>query len=382
MSEVPNHATSFDRDEGTVPSGRIAQKTLVTAGAAPASALQVDFQLAGLPCVLYQCGLDLIVSAISPNASELIGIRPESILGKRALWQERLLPADRIRLYSKLEHLAQSETASETHRINNDQGLLVWVSHSFRKWSCDGETIIRGCIVPLATADLACALDAGLIHQFVHRIGNHFQLIHLLIDSLRRKVSNLDEYEELQKTVDRAVEFTRSFLRYSQSPVLNASVEIGELLRSLIQSWAPHFNENNVAVESLFHQSLDVASVIADPVLLEAAFGSVLQNALDATKHGDRLVIDGRTERLGTGGGSIARIVITDSGKGMAKEEVAKAAVPFTTTKRDGDGLGLSSAVRTIEMHGGVVTISSEPGRGTKVEIVLPVHSVAGCSVR
>ncbi len=381
MSRYPNHASTMNQDGDTL-AGNIAHKKLVAVGTEPATALQVDGQLANIPCVIYECGLDLTVNSISPNAFELIGIRAKSVLGKRALWQDRLVPSDRTRLYSKLSHLKELEAASETHRITNDLGLPVWVAHSFRKIGRDRDTTICGCMVPLTPADRASALDSGVINQFVHRIGNHFQLINLLIDSLKRKVSNLDEVETLQATVDRAVEFTRSFSQYSQPPVLNASVELGELLHSLIQSWAPHFRVNNVAIESVFHESFKAASVAADPFLLDFAFGSVLQNALDATKSGDRLVIDARTEMHGAAGGSVARILIVDSGNGMDKEQLAAATVPFNTTKRDRDGLGLSAAVRIVEMHGGVVNLMSQPGRGTEVEIILPVGAVAECSDR
>jgi signal transduction histidine kinase len=376
----PNHASNATNQDWETPTGRFVLKQLEAGGPRDATATQIESQVSGIPCVIYECRPDLVLKMISPTVFELIGIRPENLLGKSALWQERLLSSDQARLVSKLNLLAGSDVASETHRIINDRGLPVWVAHSFRKVREDNHTAIRGCIVPLVTVDRLSVLDSGVADQFVHRIGNHFQLINLLIDSLKRKVSDLDEFEDLQRTIERAVDFTRSFTRYNQPPVLSASVKLGELLSSLVQSWAPHFHENDVAIEGAFHRSLDDASITGDPFLLDFAMGSILQNALDATPNGGRVIIDGRIEVLRTGGSSVARMVITDTGKGMDKDEVAKAVIPFNTTKREHDGLGLSSALRIIEMHGGVVNITSEPGRGTEVKIVLPVDRAARCS--
>jgi signal transduction histidine kinase len=378
----PNHASNATtQDWGDTRTGSFVLKQLA-AVSREATAAQIESQVNTIPCVIYECCPDLVLKTISPTVLELIGIRPENLLGKPALWEERLLPSDQPRLVSKLNLLAGSDVASEIHRIINDRGLPVWVAHSFRKFREDNHTVIRGCILPLVTAERLSVSDSRVADQFVHRIGNHFQLINLLIDSLKRKVSDLEEFEDLQRTIERAVDFTRSFSRYSQPPVLNAPVKLGELLSSLLQSWAPHFRENDVAIEGAFHRSLDDASVTGDSFLLDFALGSILQNALDATQNGDRLIIDGRIDALRTGGGSVARILITDTGKGMDKDEVAKAVIPFNTTKREHDGLGLSSAVRIIEMHGGVVNITSEPGRGTKVQIVLPVDNLAKCADR
>jgi nitrogen-specific signal transduction histidine kinase len=59
----------------------------------------------------------------------------------------------------------------------------------------------------------------------------------------------------------------------------------------------------------------------------------------------------------------------------MDADVLSKAAAPFVTSKRDQHGLGLSAAVRVIEIHGGALKISSTLGVGTQVEISLPTAS-------
>jgi signal transduction histidine kinase len=66
-------------------------------------------------------------------------------------------------------------------------------------------------------------------------------------------------------------------------------------------------------------------------------------------------------------------IVIADTGEGIAREDLDKIFDPFYTTKTGGSGLGLAIAYRIVEDHGGVIGVSSEPGKGTQFRIRLPM---------
>jgi len=66
-------------------------------------------------------------------------------------------------------------------------------------------------------------------------------------------------------------------------------------------------------------------------------------------------------------------IVIADTGTGIAQEYLDKIFDPFFTTKTGGSGLGLAIAYRIVEDHGGVIGVSSEPGKGTQFRIRLPM---------
>ena len=66
---------------------------------------------------------------------------------------------------------------------------------------------------------------------------------------------------------------------------------------------------------------------------------------------------------------------ITDSGLGMDESTTGKATHPFFTTRAKGTGLGLAIAQRSVEAHGGTLSITSAPGTGTRVRIALPVDA-------
>ncbi len=64
---------------------------------------------------------------------------------------------------------------------------------------------------------------------------------------------------------------------------------------------------------------------------------------------------------------------VADSGIGMNEEIRSKLFRPFFTTKEDGNGLGLATAKKIIEAHGGTILVESTPGEGTKFEVIIPL---------
>ncbi|HYZ39211.1 MAG TPA: ATP-binding protein, partial [Stellaceae bacterium] len=132
----------------------------------------------------------------------------------------------------------------------------------------------------------------------------------------------------------------------------------------------------------------DLSPIRIDPNQLELALLNLAVNARDAMPLGGRLTIAARSERVsgngatGLGPGDYVIIAVEDTGDGMDAETLRRATEPFFTTKGQGtsSGLGLSMVDGLVAQSGGAVRISSQPGRGTKVELWLPiagVHEVA-----
>jgi signal transduction histidine kinase len=103
----------------------------------------------------------------------------------------------------------------------------------------------------------------------------------------------------------------------------------------------------------------------ADRDLLESALENIVRNAVEATRESG----DVRLETKRTENGIVVRVV--DTGSGMDARQRDRAFEDFFTTKESGSGLGLSFARRVMVAHRGDVTLVSEKGVGTTVEIVL-----------
>ncbi len=72
------------------------------------------------------------------------------------------------------------------------------------------------------------------------------------------------------------------------------------------------------------------------------------------------------------------RIIIRDNGPGIPLEIQDKIFVPFFTTKKTGTGIGLPMAQKIIHTHGGVMDLTSGPGKGTEFIIKIPVRQKSG----
>jgi signal transduction histidine kinase len=106
----------------------------------------------------------------------------------------------------------------------------------------------------------------------------------------------------------------------------------------------------------------------ADPDLLHRAAQNLILNALDAMPSGGTLTI--RTRQAAGG----IRLEISDTGKGLTREECERLFTPYYTTKQHGTGLGLAIVQSVVSDHGGKISVESEPERGTTFVIDLPVE--------
>jgi PAS domain S-box-containing protein len=113
----------------------------------------------------------------------------------------------------------------------------------------------------------------------------------------------------------------------------------------------------------------DLRPVHGDAGALSQAIMDICVNAVDAMPEGGTLALQTRNV-----GRDLVELALQDTGCGMTEEVRARAMDPFFTTKEvgKGTGLGLAMVYRTVLAHHGEVTIQSEPGRGTRVRILLP----------
>jgi len=115
-------------------------------------------------------------------------------------------------------------------------------------------------------------------------------------------------------------------------------------------------------------------SVWSDSDQLQQVFVNIAFNALEAMRAGDTLTVSAKTSRKDR----TVTLRFADDGKGMTAEEVQRAFDPFYTTKETGSGLGLAISHSIVEGHNGQITITSEPGEGTTVSVILPVYEPPG----
>ena len=106
--------------------------------------------------------------------------------------------------------------------------------------------------------------------------------------------------------------------------------------------------------------------VRCDEVAARRILGNLLTNALESLDQKGNVTI-----LTATAGGKVL-CTVTDSGRGMSRAELERAVAGSFTTKASGSGTGIAVVRRLVEELGGAFRISTEPGRGTTVELALP----------
>jgi signal transduction histidine kinase len=94
---------------------------------------------------------------------------------------------------------------------------------------------------------------------------------------------------------------------------------------------------------------------------------NLVQNAIDAMPQGGTLTLRGGQEE------TQAHLELQDSGNGIPEDQLPRLFMPFHTTKPEGTGLGLYRVQEVLTAHGGAITVTSTPGRGTTCTVTLPL---------
>ena len=326
-----------------------------------------------LPCVMYECNDSLELTYVSENVSGLLGMEARELIGHSLLSEQRVPAEDLNRLSNRLREVERlNGKRSLIHRVLDKRGLPVWIVHNLSKATSNDITSFRGHIVPIECDLRLNSTDQNIISRFVHKIGNHFQLLNLVINSLKRTIHESRETEMLQETVEKAIELTRSFSDYNQDPACFSDVVLLDVLEGAAMARSSLFETKGVIFETHIHPSVSGATVQGDPYLLDLAIGHLLQNALEATEARGQVILAATVERSNDIA-SVARISIKDFGCGIQEGVLPNVIVPFFSSKKNHDGLGLSMASRFIDIHGGILRITSVEGKGTDVDIVFPI---------
>src|SRR6267378_2390150 len=139
-------------------------------------------------------------------------------------------------------------------------------------------------------------------------------------------------------------------------------VELPGLISSVLESISPLAQEKGLRIDTRFAPSLP--AVEADPVRLKQILINLLSNAVKFTERG-------HIEVTGQPSGRMVRIAVKDTGSGISAESQKVIFDEFvqgdgsSTRRHGGTGLGLSIVRRLVEMHGGAITVVSEPGLGS-----------------
>lgn len=226
-------------------------------------------------------------------------------------------------------------------------------------------------------------LTGGVAHDFNNLLmvvmGN-LQLVEQLVKNDERATKRIRAALE---AADKGSDLTRRMLAFSRQQTLQSKeLSINELVFKM-EDMLKHAISATVDLKII--PGVELWPVKADQTMLETAILNLAINARDAMKpKGGTLIIETANRHLDQAYcanhedisvGDYIEIAVTDTGAGIAPENIEKVFQPFFTTKgpEAGSGLGLSMIYGFVKQSSGHIKIYSEVGHGTTVKIYLPV---------
>ena len=221
-----------------------------------------------------------------------------------------------------------------------------------------------------------------------HEIKNPLSTIGLNVQLLAEGVEDLPIEDEarspllrrlgsLGREAERLRGILTDFLEYAGELRLDPrAADLNEAMDELIDFFMPQAEQHGVRIRS------DLVSgrlaAWCDPPLIKQAVLNLMLNAVQAMsvqpQGGPRELILRTSRGEDDDRRPTAILHVIDTGPGIDAEAAARIFDPYFTTKSGGTGLGLPTARRIIEAHGGRIELHTEPGRGTDLRLTLPAE--------
>jgi signal transduction histidine kinase len=230
------------------------------------------------------------------------------------------------------------------------------------------------------------ALEAEVLHRerlsalgnlaatVAHEVRNPLNAISMGLQRLKmefKPTEDRDQYSHLTELMlgeaRRLNSIVEQFLSLARPVEIKAeALPLQEILKELAALEESHARQSNVRIQVIAAPNLPPLK--ADPNHLTQVLLNLMLNGLQAMPHGGTLTLEAKTSK-----GDFL-IAVTDTGTGIAPENLSRIFEPYFTTKSQGSGLGLAISRRIVEAHGGRITAANESGGGCRFEISLPLN--------
>jgi len=355
-----------------------------------------------MPGIVYQYARDAAgresFPFMSSFAGQLIGADVEEMMASPAIAWSRVHPDDQAGMLESTERSQRDLTPwSYEFRVidRNQEGSWRWLSgQAIPQRDAGGGTVWNGVFVDVTDRrrledelrqvqriESVGLLAGGIAHDFNNVLTAIIGEASLLEDDAEPGGDVAVSAGQIRAAAESGAALSRQLLGFARRHVLAPrTVEVTAIIDRAVPFICWLLRER-ITLE------LDVAGnagrVRVDPALFDQVLMNLAVNASDAMPDGGVLSIrcgwraaaDAETLAMPNAPvGAVVVFEITDTGSGMTEETRLRALEPFFTTKEagKGSGLGLATSYGIVTQAGGTMSISSAPGVGTVVRIVLP----------
>ena len=340
----------------------------------------------------------VLATYISPAVNKIWGYPPERFLQDPDLVLETIHPEDRSAFLLAIDRQAAGHHTSIEYRVFHSDGSIRWIwDQGFPVRNLDGTLVaVHGLATNITErkkleAQLRQAqkmealgtMAGGIAHDFNNILGSIIGFTELARIDSRGNDAVLQSLNDVLKASHRAKGLVQQILAFSRQQESHCqTVQFGPIVceaAKLLRAAAP------ASIQLSVDTPHSLPTVLADPTQLHQIVMNLGTNAIQAIGPGhgaislslDAFAVDETfaSAHPGISPGPHLRLTVTDSGAGMNATTVDHMFDPFFTTKPpgEGSGLGLSVVHGIVKNHKGIIIVRSQPGKGTAIEILLPV---------
>jgi two-component system, cell cycle sensor histidine kinase and response regulator CckA len=348
--------------------------------------------------MIYNCDLNGHFTFINETAVRLMKYSEQELLGRHFLtlirpdFQERAAA-----FYDRQWKEAIASTYFELPTVAKD-GTIVWVGQNVQIQYDGGKPIGVQAIARDITARLALEdqlrqaqkmeaigrLASGVAHDFNNVLTAIMGSADLLSVQLDQKDPRWEEADAIKHAADRGAALTRRLLAFSRPQhAAAASVDLVAVARNM-EPMLRRLVLEKIAIEVNGEGPIVVR---AEESQLTQILMNLVVNARDAMPQGGTVTIDAQRVELSPSTisslaiqpGPYAKLMVTDTGQGIDPDVQKHLFEPFFTTKPpdQGSGLGLSIVYGIMKSLGGAIEVWSEPGKGARFTIYLPLSGTS-----
>lgn len=354
--------------------------------------------IASLPITLYLedvGSVGRVPKYVSGNFEALTGYSLDEIRATPSIWRERLHPDDRDRALAALATRGQGgahsveyrwRCANGEYRHFIDQAVLVRdgggepVEYAGTLLDISDRRELETQLNQIRKMDAIGQLTGGIAHDFNNLLAAVLGGIGMIERRIELDADQKRLIDMTRHAAEQGAELVRHLLAFSRRQKLEPAAVDVAILEKAVGSLLSHTLGGRV--ELAWKRDEDL-TVFADSAQLELAVMNLVINARDAMPDGGVVTIEARAQNVAASQdlegivldpGPYIVLAVSDTGCGIAPEQVEQVMEPFFTTKAvgKGTGLGLSMVYGFAKQSNGAIRLTSEVGVGTRVEIWLP----------
>jgi PAS domain S-box-containing protein len=330
---------------------------------------------------------------VNPALAGMLGYGgPEELIGANlfdGLFVER--PAA-VRLIDELSARGQALDVECDLRRNSGEPMPARVSIRVVTDKADNETYHLGIVKDITeqkrlSEQLIISERLAVIGELVagvaHEVRNPLFGITTTLSALARRLENREAVKPFLDVVMTEVEhlnhLMEQLLEHSRPARLDGDgADITSVIQEVLGEFSRQARDKRVAVR--FDPSPRAQGLRFDRRKMHGVFANLIDNALQHTEAGGQIsvVIESVNGKSSRDGKPEIHIEFSDTGAGIAPENLNKVFEPFFTTRAAGTGLGLAIVRKAVHDHGGTIAVHSEPEKGTTFVINLPLESSGG----